>query len=143
MKCEEIRMMKTCSLQSLFGEHGVPHTMNADVEGYDALCCIRGITRDTAPNFVSWKTDSDRLAPALRLYGVGYQCFALESQYKFAEVRIRAPWDPHRASALEQVSRLSVKKHHIRRPKLKPKWEGTGGFGPGSSSGPLPADRKV
>jgi len=76
--------------ESLLEEYGIPQFLKIDIEGCDALC-IRALTANTAPEFVSFEADQDSLALVAHLCSIGYRRFVLVNQWGFGTIGAPRP----------------------------------------------------
>lgn len=75
--------------ESILSEYGTPHFLKVDIEGCDPLC-IRALSRDRAPDYVSFEAAESDAELVAHLSAIGYRRFALVNQYDFRAVSIPA-----------------------------------------------------
>lgn len=64
---------------AILAEHGTPHFLKVDIEGADRHA-ILPLTRETAPEFVSFEAGRNDLDVLLHLYAIGFRRFNLMRQ---------------------------------------------------------------
>jgi FkbM family methyltransferase len=80
--CHEIRV-PCIPLSAVMAQHGVPHYMKVDIEGYDYLC-IRALDSKDLPKYVSVELDRDHDL-VTELQKLGYRKFKIVNQLTFTE----------------------------------------------------------
>jgi FkbM family methyltransferase len=147
LKVEEIRV-RCRRFDGLLREHGVPHFLKVDIEGYDDRC-INALAQPDLPDFVSFEAEANYTPCILKLYELGYRQFALIDQANFRSVR---PPDigttRHVKWAAKQRARRFVRAHpgiqrtiDRFRPRINFAHQPVAGHSVGGS-GPTPMERK-
>ena len=78
--CHEI-LVRCIPLSRVMAEHGVPHYMKVDIEGYDYLC-VRALDPKNLPNYISVELDREHDLVA-ELHQLGYKQFKILNQLTF------------------------------------------------------------
>lgn len=100
--------------QSIIAEHGVPHFLKVDIEGADRHA-ILPLTREMAPQFVSFEAGKSDLDLILHLYGIGFRKFNIIRQDIQSSVTFPSAGEfRHIRWSARQWTRLALR----RRPKL-------------------------
>lgn len=91
-------------------EHGVPHYLKVDIEGFDHLC-VMALAYNTAPAFVSFESGEQTEAMLTHLVALGYRRFRLVNQQNFQAITVpRAGGRAHLAWSARQFVRLALRK---------------------------------
>ncbi|HEY2153260.1 MAG TPA: FkbM family methyltransferase [Vicinamibacterales bacterium] len=81
-RCHSVAV-RCLPLGTLLEEHGIPHYVKIDIEGYDSVC-LGSLTFQTRPPYISCEvTHGDGLID--RLHALGYRRFKLVNQGTFTE----------------------------------------------------------
>jgi FkbM family methyltransferase len=108
------------SFHSILAEHGVPHYLKADIEGYD-IHCLRGLDRADLPACLSLELEN--MDEFLAVWELGYDRFKLVLQRRLSALRDETrtlsgwvnrhaashPWTSHLANSASSLN------HRIRR----------------------------
>lgn len=78
--CHEI-LVRCIPLSRVMAEHGVPHYMKVDIEGYDYLC-VRALDPKNLPQYISVELDREHDLVA-ELHQLGYKQFKILNQLTF------------------------------------------------------------
>jgi FkbM family methyltransferase len=99
------------TFKSILGEYGVPYFLKVDIEGADRHA-ILPLTKDTAPQFVSFEAGKRDLDLILHLWSIGYRRFNIIRQDVHQPVTLPEPGTAkHVAWSARQVFRLWLRSH--------------------------------
>lgn len=81
----ETIVVQGITLPEIFEQHGIPKYLKVDIEGCDSIC-VRTLTRETRPTFVSFELGADIGSMIDHLQQIGFTRFKVIDQAFFREL---------------------------------------------------------